>query len=141
MTRLAALGMAHETNTFAPAKANYAAFVAGGGWPPLTTGNEIIEMVRGLNVPLAGFLVAARMDGHTPVPLAIANIPVNLNPAPVSQTPRQEDFATGHLTDDGRLAGLDALGSDGSCCINLGWEDGAESGSRAIGGVCARDQD
>ena len=73
MARIAIATFQHETNTFAPSKANYAAFVAGGGWPPLTTGNEIVEMVRGLNVPIAGFLIAARMDGHTPVPLVFAN--------------------------------------------------------------------
>ena len=32
MARIAIGGMQHETNTFAPAKADYAAFEAGGGW-------------------------------------------------------------------------------------------------------------
>ena len=73
MARIAVATFQHETNTFAPSKATYAAFVQGGGWPPLTTGAEIPEVVRGLNVPMAGFLVAARMDGHSPVPLVFAN--------------------------------------------------------------------
>ena len=80
----------------------------------------------------AADLVALFLQRYTPVPLAIANIPVDLNPAPVSQTPRQEDFATDHLTGDGRLAGLDAFASDRSCRIDLAWEDGT-AGSRTIG--------
>jgi microcystin degradation protein MlrC len=33
MTRIAVGGFLHETNTFAPTKATYDAFVHGGGWP------------------------------------------------------------------------------------------------------------
>jgi len=33
MARIAIGGMQHETNTFAPSRADYAAFEAGGGWP------------------------------------------------------------------------------------------------------------
>lgn len=33
MTRIAVGGFLHETNTFAPTKATYEAFVHGGGWP------------------------------------------------------------------------------------------------------------
>ena len=33
MARIAVGGFQHETNTFAPSKADYAAFEAGGGWP------------------------------------------------------------------------------------------------------------
>ena len=32
MARIAVGGMQHETNTFAPSKADYAAFEDGGGW-------------------------------------------------------------------------------------------------------------
>jgi microcystin degradation protein MlrC len=34
VARIAIGGMQHENNAFAPSKADYEAFVAGGGWPP-----------------------------------------------------------------------------------------------------------
>ena len=34
-TRIAVGGFLHETNTFAPTKATYDAFVHGGGWPSM----------------------------------------------------------------------------------------------------------
>ena len=33
MARIAIGAFQHETNTFAPSRADYAAFEAGGGWP------------------------------------------------------------------------------------------------------------
>ena len=41
MSVIAVGGFQHETNTFAPSKADYAAFEQGGGWPPLTFGEAI----------------------------------------------------------------------------------------------------
>ncbi|MGH8712892.1 MAG: M81 family metallopeptidase, partial [Casimicrobiaceae bacterium] len=38
MSVIAVGGFQHETNTFAPSKADYAAFEHGGGWPPLVAG-------------------------------------------------------------------------------------------------------
>jgi len=37
MSVIAVGGFQHETNTFAPSKADYAAFEQGGGWPALRT--------------------------------------------------------------------------------------------------------
>jgi microcystin degradation protein MlrC len=59
MTRIAVGGFLHETNTFAPTKAVYEAFVQGGGWPPMSQGSELIEKMRGINVGMAGFVPAA----------------------------------------------------------------------------------
>jgi microcystin degradation protein MlrC len=36
MSGIAVGGFLHETNTFAPTKATYAAFVHGGGWPSMS---------------------------------------------------------------------------------------------------------
>jgi acyl-CoA synthetase (AMP-forming)/AMP-acid ligase II len=40
-------GFQHETNTFAPSKADYNAFEQGGGWPPLTFGEAIAPLMEG----------------------------------------------------------------------------------------------
>ena len=63
MTRVAVGGFLHETNTFAPTKATYDAFVHGGGWPRMELGNDILKVVRNVNVGLAGFIDAALSEG------------------------------------------------------------------------------
>jgi microcystin degradation protein MlrC len=62
-------GFQHETNTFAPSKADYAAFEHGGGWPPLTYGDEIAPRVAGANIPAAGAITALHALGHRTVGL------------------------------------------------------------------------
>ena len=73
MARIAVGGFQHETNTFAPSKARYEDFVRPGGWPGLTRGDAIFAAVDGINLPAAGFIAAARAQGHELVPLAWAN--------------------------------------------------------------------
>ncbi|MEZ5660543.1 MAG: M81 family metallopeptidase [Burkholderiaceae bacterium] len=72
MARIAIGGMQHETNTFAPTKADYAAFEAGGGWPGLKFGGDIIDAVAGGNYPIEGAIGALRSHRHELVPLAWA---------------------------------------------------------------------
>ncbi|MEP6996107.1 MAG: M81 family metallopeptidase [Betaproteobacteria bacterium] len=62
-------GFQHETNTFAPSKADYAAFEHGGGWPPLTYGADIAPRVAGANIPAAGAIAALHALGHKTVGL------------------------------------------------------------------------
>jgi microcystin degradation protein MlrC len=62
-------GFQHETNTFAPSKADYAAFEHGGGWPPLTYGADIEPRVAGANIPAAGAIAALHALGHRTVGL------------------------------------------------------------------------
>ena len=62
MTRIAVGGFLHETNTFAPTKATYDAFVHGGGWPRMETGAGILKALRRINVGLAGFIEAAEAE-------------------------------------------------------------------------------
>jgi len=64
MARIAVGGFQHETNTFAPAGADYAAFAVGGGWPGVTFGDEIAALVRGANIPAAGAIEALHKLGH-----------------------------------------------------------------------------
>jgi len=68
MTRIAVGGFLHETNTFAPTKATYDDFVHGGGWPSMTMGADVLKVMRGINVGLAGFAAAAEAYGWELVP-------------------------------------------------------------------------
>ena len=72
MTRIAVGGFLHETNTFAPTKATYDAFVHGGGWPRMVLGADIPKLMRKVNVGLAGFIDAAEPEGWELVPTIFA---------------------------------------------------------------------
>jgi microcystin degradation protein MlrC len=72
MARIAIGGFQHETNTFAPSKADYAAFEAGGGWPGVQYGEPIFGAVEGANIPAAGAIQALRALGHSLVGTAWA---------------------------------------------------------------------
>jgi len=72
MARIAIGGMQHETNTFAPSKADYAAFEAGGGWPGVQYGESMFDALAGANIPAQGALDALRSLGHSLVPTAWA---------------------------------------------------------------------
>jgi microcystin degradation protein MlrC len=61
-------GFQHETNTFAPTKADWAAFVQGGGMPGMTHGSDILDF-RGINIPVGGFLDAMHDGPHQLVPV------------------------------------------------------------------------
>ena len=69
MARIAVGGFIHETNTFAPTKARFEHFAMADGWPALTQGAELFEAVRGINLPVAGLVEAARAANHELVPL------------------------------------------------------------------------
>ncbi|MEM7238183.1 MAG: M81 family metallopeptidase, partial [Pseudomonadota bacterium] len=56
--RILVAGFQHETNTFVPKTTTFAEFEDGGGWPPLTTGAEVAEIFRPLNIPLGGMIAA-----------------------------------------------------------------------------------
>ncbi|HET7887833.1 MAG TPA: M81 family metallopeptidase [Bradyrhizobium sp.] len=72
MPRIAIGGFLHETNTFAPTKAAYADFVHGGGWPAMTTGADVLKVMRNINVGLAGFIGDAEAHGWELVPTIFA---------------------------------------------------------------------
>jgi microcystin degradation protein MlrC len=72
MSRIAIGGFQHETNTFAPTKADYGAFEAGGGWPGVKYGEPIFGAVEGANIPAAGAIQALRALGHSMVGTAWA---------------------------------------------------------------------
>lgn len=67
--RIAVGGFQHETNTFAPAKADYAAFAQADAWPGLQRGSDLLSAFKGMNVPVGGFIDAAIAAGHELLPL------------------------------------------------------------------------
>ncbi|RYE63685.1 MAG: M81 family peptidase, partial [Oxalobacteraceae bacterium] len=71
--RVAFAGFIHETNTFAPTKADYATFLGGSGGRPLSRGDEIIEAVAGANAGTEGALNHARAAGWEIVPILRAS--------------------------------------------------------------------
>jgi len=69
MARIAIGGFQHETNTFASNRANTDDFLKADAWPPLTRGDDLIDTVAGINIPIAGFIKQAQADGHDLAPL------------------------------------------------------------------------
>ncbi len=69
MARIAIGGFQHETNTFASAGASLADFQLHDAWPGLVRGQGLFADMAGLNLPLEGFIQAAKADGHRLVPL------------------------------------------------------------------------
>ena len=72
MARIAVGGFQHETNTFAPTPADYAAFESGGGWPGICFGDAIRPAVDGANIPAGGAFAAFVAAGHQTVGLTWA---------------------------------------------------------------------
>jgi microcystin degradation protein MlrC len=68
--KVAVGGFQHETNTFAPSKAQFEEFARAGAWPGLTRGPGLFEAVAGINIPIAGFIEQARGLGHELLPLS-----------------------------------------------------------------------
>jgi microcystin degradation protein MlrC len=64
MARIAIGGFQHETNTFAPSRADYAQFEAGGGWPGACYGERIFPALEGANIPAQGAVEALAAAGH-----------------------------------------------------------------------------
>ena len=54
--RIAIAGFQHETNTFAPGRANLDNFINGDGWPGIKIGEEITKGMIDKNIPISGFI-------------------------------------------------------------------------------------
>jgi len=67
--RIAVAGFQHETNTFAPVKADYDAFVVTKSFPPLCRGADMDRRVRGKKLPVAGAIATLEASGAEVVPL------------------------------------------------------------------------
>jgi microcystin degradation protein MlrC len=73
MPLVAIAGFQHETNSFAPVRAAYDAFVQPTNWPGLTRGKEMLALFPGLNLAIGGFIEAANAGGLELKPLVWAN--------------------------------------------------------------------
>ena len=69
MARIAVAGFQHETNTFAPLKADLEAFEERNDWPPLCRADNMLVEVGGVHLPITGAIEALHKAGHTVVPL------------------------------------------------------------------------
>jgi microcystin degradation protein MlrC len=69
MARIAVGGWQHETNTFAPVKADFAAFEQAGGWPGMSRGQAMFDAVQGVHLPITGAMETLSQHGHELVPL------------------------------------------------------------------------
>ncbi|MDE0942331.1 MAG: M81 family metallopeptidase [Alphaproteobacteria bacterium] len=70
MSRIAIAGFLHETNTFAPVKAEWDDFVRAESFPGLTVGDDILTVMPGKNISIAGFIDEAAAFGHELAPIA-----------------------------------------------------------------------
>ena len=66
--RILIAGFQHETNTFAPSRADWAAFNRGDGFPAYQRGPAMLETLQDVNIPIAGFARAARERGWAVIP-------------------------------------------------------------------------
>ncbi len=103
--RIAVGGFHHETNTFAPTKASFEMFRRSDGWPGLCRGEALFADTAGINLPVTGFLEAARASGRDFAPLVWANA----SPSAEVEEEAYERIA-GMMIDDLRSAGpVDAV--------------------------------
>lgn len=70
--RIFVAGFQHETNTFAPSKADWAAFESGSAFPAYSVGEAMLERLGPTSLPMGGFIRDARRRGWTLVPSAWA---------------------------------------------------------------------
>ena len=107
MPRILIAGYQHETNTFAPSLADWAAFTRGDSFPAFVRGQAMQEQLTGINIPVAGFIDAAKRHGWTLLPSCWAGA------IPSSYVTRDAfECIAGAICDDVRAArsgGLDAI--------------------------------
>ena len=76
-------GFHHETNTFAPSVADWAAFECGAGYPSYARGEAMLQKMRGTSTSLGGFAQAAAERGWSLQPSVWAGaMPSNRVTAP-----------------------------------------------------------
>ena len=63
MTKVFIAGFQHETNTFAPSLADWAAFNRGDAFPAYIRGQAMQDQFTGVNIPVGGFIDAAKRHG------------------------------------------------------------------------------
>lgn len=71
--RVAVGGFQHETNVFSSSQAAYSDFEAGGSYPGLARGEEMLHRMRSTSLPIAGFMKSAAEAGLELAPLTWAS--------------------------------------------------------------------
>lgn len=107
MTRILVAGFQHETNTFAPSLADWAAFNSGEAYPAYVQGETMRQQLSGMNMPAAGFMAQAQGYGWEVVPSVWAGA----TPSSYVTVDAFETIA-GHILEDIRRAlasGLDGI--------------------------------
>jgi microcystin degradation protein MlrC len=107
MTRILVAGYQHETNTFAPSLADWAAFERGEAFPAYGRGQAVLDTFRGVNAPVGGFMDAARAQGWALLPSAWAGA----TPSSYVTEDAFERIAAA-IVEDTRAALADAKGLD-----------------------------
>ncbi len=105
--RIFIAGFQHETNTFAPTLADWAAFNAGHTFPAYRRGQVLMDTFKDINIPVGGFIQAAQANGWELVPSVWAG-------ATPSSYVTEDAFerVAGDICDDLRAAmrqGIDAV--------------------------------
>ncbi len=72
MKRILIAGYQHETNTFAPSLADWAAFCRGDSFPVYNRGMAMQTRLTGVNIPIGGFIDEAKSRGWQLIPSAWA---------------------------------------------------------------------
>lgn len=101
MPRIAIAGFQHETNSFSPTPATLADFEMDDSWPGLMRGDAVVHRTRGINLGVAGFILAAEADPTVEI------IPILWASAEPSGPVTDDAFET--ITDE-IIAGLAAAG-------------------------------
>ncbi len=136
MARIAFGGFRHETNTFAPVKADLEDYQIGGSYPPLTRGPALFDAIADMNISVSGYVDEARAQGHDLVPLTwCAAVPS------AHTTERAFETVSAWLLEDIAAAGkLDAIHLDlhGAMVVEH-YEDGEGELLRRVRGVVGPD--
>jgi microcystin degradation protein MlrC len=102
--RIFVAGFQHETNTFAPTRADWPAFESGSAFPAFSHGEAMLDRLAPTSLPMGGFIRAARKRGWTLVPSAWAGA------SPSAHVTRGAfERIAEHIVDDARSGGFDAV--------------------------------
>jgi microcystin degradation protein MlrC len=107
--RIAVGGFQHETNTFAPQRAAWEDFARADAWPGYVRGPELLDAVKGFNIPIAGAVETLRGVGHELAPLSWCSAP----PSSYVDEDAYERVAGGMLEDLAAAMGDDSGPLDG----------------------------
>ena len=102
--RIFVAGFQHETNTFAPTMADWAAFKSGSAFPPFSHGEAMLDQLGPTSLPMGGFIREARRRGWTLLPSAWAGA------SPSAHVTREAfERIADHIVADAGKGGFDAV--------------------------------